>query len=357
VITSGKVLVNFIDSCISDPNDPDGRCPIIIVQGVTDVNDQSSGTTARQVLVDPANPSPQLIGSISSDDYTDDVVIIKFQTSETALFPAGLSIRRPSSSPTQGDVGKLYAIGFGETFPGSTPSPQLNYVPINPMDNHPCFTYLKDNDLFGPNSITFQNTFCVFGANPGVTGGLTDVCVLDAGGPIIRTTNIAAPLDDYEVVGIISLGSCSTTIPGIISYIHPVFDEFDQEDRPSNANPPNPRAFDGNFICGDGNPPKDSGSYEKCDPTPNLNDPGNVDISSCCNPWTCQLVKPGSYCVDPADRNGTFCKTAPICDRLGKCKSRNKPKARGNCNKDLDTPTRCNKGRCCSVPGATACTD
>jgi len=310
-----------------------------VYQGVVDVNNQGTPQIISftcQLGVTIIRPSGWAAGV-----YDNDLSYIN-------LAPTGLSfsgnvfLRLPSSSPTQADIGRLFAAGYGETSPGGAPSPVLEYVQINPQRNRVCNERAVVDSL--TNSFSFSENFCVSGylVSP-TTGLLTDVCQLDAGSPIIRTQDINNPYADFEVVGIVNFGSCADTTPAFATYIFKYVDSGflpSQTNPPTVATPPNPRAFDGNFACGDG---VVQGAYEKCDPPIK---------TSCCNQWTCQLLPTSTPCT-LNNRNGTRCRQQPRCNKFGNCKAKNRRQGR-TCG---GRKTKCHKGKCCTYVNkvATSC--
>jgi hypothetical protein len=280
-------------------------------------------------------------------NYFDDVVVLKLPAPFIAGPTVG-TIRLPLNSPVPDEP--IFAVGFGEIAPGTAAFPQLTYTQTNLRRKHLC-----SNDWTAAGEITkidFAKNFCLQGKvhnnNGSTPGTLTDICVLDWGGAIVRSSNIAGiPAQNYEVVGLINYGTCTTTLPAVATYIFKltiaetladgtlttpfVLTNAGPQVAPPAALVPVPlNAVFGNFACGDGiiQP-----QFEKCD--------SGTGDHPCCNDWECQLEQPGTPCTLPDVLNGTICKTKPICDAIGKCKSRNKRGKR--CN---GPATRCNKGRC-----------
>jgi hypothetical protein len=337
--------------------DATGFCPVTITQGVTDVNNQqTTNTISKLVYVDKANPANVIKNYVdqtsTATDYLNDLVVIQFALSANGAvtgFPTGqnLSIRRPTSSLTQADIGKTYVIGFGEIIPGTQPAPTLNYVKINPMNFHKCSDLLVKQNI-GSSVVNFNNTFCLFGAVEGENGGLSDACVTDYGGAIIRTQNINSPVADYEVVGILAFGSCQASSPAIASYVFKVADVLGaQVDAPAAGSPANSRSFDGNFACGDS--VVQSGQLEKCDFGLTTK---QASKNTCCNVWTCQLRRPGSAC---GALDGFQCRSALRCNGTGFCKRFNRGFAKGSCNDNVSYKTRCFRGQCCKADDRTEC--
>jgi secreted trypsin-like serine protease len=318
-----------------------------VSQGVTDLNNPAGALVFQVVCGATTVVSAP---GFTAGNYFGDVAYIDISTVTTTGFnQAGQVIRLPTSSPTASDINKLFVAGYGETFPGASPSPQLTYTPINPMRNNLCQSLLnRKASLVGKFSLA--ENFCVQGQiNDPRTSGLSDACVLDAGAPLIRTVNISNPLPDFEVVGFVNFGTCTATVPVISTYIFKYLTFLGaQALAPAAGNPANPRAFDGNFACGDGI--IQAGTLEKCDPASARTDP-----KWCCDIWTCQFKK-GKNIACSTTNNGTKCKTRPICDVNGICKARDKNKKPCGSAKTGTRGNRCINGKCCK-PGKppTAC--
>jgi hypothetical protein len=259
-------------------------------------------------------------------------------------FTGAVSLRLPTSSPTQADVGSLYAVGWGESVPGAQPSPQLLWVPLNPQRTRVCIDRATTAGILS--SISFAENFCVAGFVQNANNVTSDACVLDAGAPIIRTQNINAPYADHEVVGLVNFGSCTASSPVIATYLWKYIDSFlgAQTAPPTAGSPVNPRSADGNFACGDGIV---TPGLEKCDVgSPTV----AADPFFCCNPYTCQFVQAGTACT-VNNNNGTRCLAQPRCNNRGICVTKFK-----NHFKTCNGPkTRCQRGKCCTYPGAINC--
>jgi len=320
--------------------------PATVYQGVTFV----STTTGAQIFSFTcsriAGPSQTIFQSASfaAGVYNNDLAYIDL-TPTGQSFTGTIFARPPTSSPTAADIGTLFAVGFGEAIPGGSPAPVLQWVEINPQRNHICYQRAIQNSF--QTKFNFTENFCVAGfvKNPD-TGFVSDVCVLDAGGALIRTSNIGAPYDDHEVVGIINFGTCSATQPAIATYLFKYISSLPAQAAglvPATTQA-NPRAFDGNFACGDGI--VQAGTYEKCDPPV----ADRLNPFYCCDPWTCQLVTAGSECT-LNNRNGTTCLEQPRCNVRGRCVVKNRNQGK-RCN---GPNTKCHRGKCCTYPGATGC--
>jgi len=334
-----------------------GTNSVTVIAGSTDTNIIPAPPTAQvqTFLVTsglsgaaaPANLIFQKAPAVPAN-FFDDAVVLKLPAPFTANANIG-TIRLPSSSPVPDEP--IFAIGFGEISPGAIAFPQLTYVQTNLRRHRLCF-----NDWTAAGQISkidFAKNFCLQGKVHNVNGStpntLTDICVLDWGGAIIRSTNVAGiPAQNYEVLGLINYGTCTTSLPAIATYLFKiatvetlpdgtVTTPFVLTNAGAQVAPPAPlpaganlNSVFGNFACGDGiiQP-----QFEKCDP--------GTAIDNCCNAFECQFQQPGTPCTIPDILNGTICKTKPICDSVGKCKSRNKRGRR--CN---GPATRCNKGRC-----------
>jgi len=309
---------------------------LTVASGVTDLANPATATAVIQVVCNNGTSIVYATGA-TADTYFSDIAFIDVTaaTSATKVFPSTAFLRTPSSSPTAADINRLWVAGYGENFPGASPSPQLVYAPINPMTNNRCNNGLKSliSGLY-----KFSENFCVKGQkNDPRTGFTTDACPLDAGAPIFRTSNINSPSADFEVVGIVNFATCTAATPVVVTYLSKYLSLFGaQSPVPAAANPPNPRASDGNFICGDGT----TTGLEKCDSSTN----------PCCDKWTCQFKVGGFPCT--STNNGTKCKTRPICDGKGGCKPRNKTNRRRPCA-GKKTKSRCSHGKCCTIKGAS----
>jgi len=338
VITSANAVQKFLTEC----NTPTGSSGLLTVaQGVTKIN-TPAGALVYQVpcsAVKSNFPSPPP----TTPTYFGDAAFITVPA--PGFTAVGSVLRLPTSSPTAADINNLWVIGYGESFPSGGPNPQLTYIPINPMRNRLCDTLLKAKTSLG-NSYSFAENFCLLGqkADPR-TGGVTDACVLDAGAPVVRTGNITASVADFEVVGWVNFGTCTAAVPVIATYIFKYTTFFGaQVGAPAAGSPANPRAFDGNFACGDGivGDGVSAGALEKCDPDTATRASPELLANSCCDQWTCQFKSGGSVCS--LANNGTKCKTQPICTGTGKCKSRDK--LGSGCGGKL---TRCTNGKCCNT--------
>jgi len=304
-----------VSSNVTDINNPTGSVSVqVVCQNGTSIN-YATGATGGQYFATFA--------------YID----LTTATSTTKFFPASSQLRVPTSSPNAADINKLWVAGYGETFPGGSPTPQLTYIPINPMTNNKCNDQLTS--VIG-GLYSFSENFCVKGQkNDSRTGFVTDACPLDAGAPVFRTSNINSPANDFEVVGIVNFATCTAATPVVVTYLSKYISFVGTQSVgfPGTASPPNPNAANGNFICGDGIV---TGPLEKCDSSTNL----------CCNQWTCQYKKADFPCGTP---NVTQCLGSPLCNGSGVCR-RNKKS--GPCKIKGKKATRCHKGRCCSRSGS-----
>jgi secreted trypsin-like serine protease len=311
---------------------------LTVSSGITDIA-SPAGATVIQVVCNNGTSIVYAPGA-ASNVYFGDVAYIDLTTATSPITSfAGVvnaTLRTPTSSPTPRDINKLYIAGYGENFPEAAPSPQLIYIPINPMTNNLCNQALTP---ILPGTYKFSENFCVKGQKKDPrTGVVTDACPLDSGAPIFRTSNIDAPYADFEVVGIVNYGTCTAGLPVIATYLAKYLTFLGaQASPPAAAAPPNPNAANGNFICGDG--VVQPNSLEKCDTSSN----------TCCNKWTCQFQEGGFPC---GPNNGTKCKTRPICDGAGICKARNKPNKRRPCA-GKGKKSRCSHGKCCTINGAS----
>jgi len=286
-------------------------------------------------------------------NYLDDVVLVNV----SSAFPPNNTLRMSTSSPLQTQSAiksQYYIVGYGESIPGGPPSPQLVYAPINPMNNRICYNIMKNFSL--QNNFSFADSFCLQGqANDNRTGFITDACSLDRGGALIRTSNISSPQNSAEVVGIINFGSCSATLPIIVSYIWRFVTPISPDgingqnliDTPNATSPPNPEAQYGVFACGDNI--IEPGTYEKCDVgTHQLRNSNGTAIDpnvNCCDPWTCQFYVGGTPCS--ATNDHSLCDSQPRCNGAGHCQANKKLKKDQTC---AGKNTFCKQGRCCHRP-------
>jgi hypothetical protein len=318
---------------------------VTVFRGVTDLGDTSDGFQSSFTC----GPDDVTIRSeFVVGEYHDDLAVVDldsgFEVPDTLDF---ITLRTATSSPIQSFNDDLYAIGYGESSPGAAGSPLLTYAPINSMTNHVCFKRFNGLGLGLEGKFSFKDNFCVSGqVDDPRTGVTTDACVLDAGGVIFRTQDILNPQSSFEVVGTINFATCSAATPIIVSYLFKFDDILPIQvnlPNPLLADPANPDAAFGNFACGDGRIQGNGLEYEQCDPGQNP-DPTNLD-NNCCNPWTCKFLVGGTECSSV--NNGTFCRSQPRCNSVGRCYASPRLTNKRNCN---GTNTVCKQGRCCIRP-------
>jgi hypothetical protein len=329
VITSGNAVSKFIAQCGITPT-----ASLFVTQGITDINNPVPGVPLTYTIpCTGVTVNPGFVNGV----YFGDAASI---TIPAPGFATGV-LRLPTSSPTAADINQLWVIGYGENFPGAAPSPQLTYAPINPMRNNLCQKILVNKTSLA-GKFSFTENFCLQGQQVDPrTGGTTDACVLDAGAPVVRTSNITNSGPDYEVIGWVNFGTCTAAVPVISTYLFKYTTFFGaQTGAPTTQTPVNPRAFDGNFACGDS---VVTPGLEKCDPSAAVRADAALTLNSCCDIWTCQYKGGGIPCSTV--NNGTKCKTQPICDGAGKCRSKDKPQD-GKCG---GRSTRCRNGKCCNT--------
>jgi len=322
---------------------------------VVDVNNQGNVPPTQIISFtcqNSSSPSTQTIfyaSGYQTGTFTNDLAFINLTATGLSFNQNNGNVfaRTPTSSPVQADIGLLFAIGFGESVPNGQPSPVLQYVQLNPVEKHICNNKYNAAGLLSTINLNKDN-FCLSGfVKSPKTGFLTDACVLDRGGAIIRTSNIGSPYADHEVVGIINSGTCADVVPVVASYLwvytNNGFLPSQGSSAPIAGSPVNPNAKYGNFVCGNGN--VEAGVYEQCDPS--SGDPN----AACCNTWTCKLEQASTPCT-LNNRNGTKCRQQPRCNKLGECqvKFRNQGK---RCASSRNT--RCHRGKCCTYPGAVNC--